>query len=369
MKGQWIGSYSGYTEGNMIINIDELTYCYQGYAFIHPTNSSLPSAATFIKTKDKSNQIELKQHLFAIHPANGSLVEYETIKQLFADDVYFISDVTVKVNYENDKLSIEWYAPDGKIGHAQIERNNPERSSDIAAKLIQWDDFKKAITDFIGGDFIFRGQNKPLRLRTSYHRTGRSDLLNFVHQDMPALLRYLTTKTSHFFNLQNPVENGALLYLAQHHGYPTPLLDWTYSPYVAAYFAFRSISNSDAANAKEDEYVRIYYFNHRLWHQNMRRIENILCPQLNLSVMEFVGIDNPRMMPQQSVTTITNVDDIEDYVMNNRVNGEEYLGAFDIRISERSNIVKELTFMGITTGSLFPGLDGVCGELKEKYFN
>ena len=37
-----------------------------------------------------------------------------------------------------------------------------------------------------------------------------------------------------------------LAYL-RHNGFPSPLLDWSYSPYVAAYFAFASASHAEAA--------------------------------------------------------------------------------------------------------------------------
>ena len=30
--------------------------------------------------------------------------------------------------------------------------------------------------------------------------------------------------------------------------------------------------------------------------------------------------------------------------------------------------MKELALMGINAGSLFPGLDGACEQLKERYF-
>jgi len=37
--------------------------------------------------------------------------------------------------------------------------------------------------------------------------------------------------------------------------------------------------------------------------------------------------------------------------------------------SERRHVMQELALMGITAGSLFPGLDGACESLKEQNFS
>jgi len=37
-------------------------------------------------------------------------------------------------------------------------------------------------------------------------------------------------------------------------------------------------------------------------------------------------------------------------------------------LRERDHVIRELRLMGITQGSLFPGLDGACEELRERFF-
>lgn len=75
------------------------------------------------------------------------------------------------------------------------------------------------------------------------------------------------------------------------------------------------------------------------------------------------------MIPQQAASTVTNIDDIEEYIAaKGKATHKAYLSAIDLPASERRKVITELGYMGITAGSLFPGLDGMCEELKERNF-
>jgi hypothetical protein len=154
----------------------------------------------------------------------------------------------------------------------------------------------------------------------------------------------------------------------QHHGYPTPLLDWTYSPYVAAFFAYRGISDEKAMQSMPDAKVRIFAFNQELWKSDFNQLAQLLPAGPHLSVSEFLALENERMIPQQAASTITNIDDIESYIVSKESPDKQYLFAIDLPIKDRKKVIQELEYMGITAGSLFPGLDGACEELRERNF-
>jgi FRG domain len=267
-------------------------------------------------------------------------------------------------------LDISWKTDIGTTGQASLPESRASQSSEIAPLSINtWKEFKEYAATFEPYKYIFRGQEDAAkwRLRTHFHRTGRSDLLRFLHQDIPELHRSLSNFTAHRFRLEVPDENGSFFALAQHHGYPTPLLDWTYSPFVAAYFAYNDLVK-DKRN--DDRKVRIFIFDRENWYKCYPQISKLAPARPHFSILDVAAINNPRMVQQQALVSVTNVDDIESYIRNREQEAEQtFLQVIDLPASSCKEVMQELSLMGITAGSLFPGLDGVCKQLKERFFD
>ena len=90
----------------------------------------------------------------------------------------------------------------------------------------------------------------------------------------------------------------------------------------------------------------------------------------NITILNTLAFGNTRAIPQQSISTTTNVDDMETHIRNvEQIRGNTYLQVLDISTLDRQFAMNELALMGITAGSLFPGLDGACESSKERNFD
>jgi hypothetical protein len=207
--------------------------------------------------------------------------------------------------------------------------------------------FLAKVSQLSGGRWLYRGQSMPFWSLTckidrepwiSLRRTqGRrsyeySILQKFKQRAAP----YLSTQ---------PQSDWEWLALAQHHGLPTRLLDWTTNPLVALFFA---VDGNDGSN---DGIVFCY-------HHPIPAISILDIPdpfvETELHLYEPRHI-SPRIAAQFSVLTA------EPDVENPR--NESKLSEWTIA-GDRTNLIrKRLGQLGITRASLFPGLDGIAQDL------
>ncbi|WP_413612754.1 FRG domain-containing protein [Bdellovibrio sp. HCB-110] len=369
MNGQWIGSYAGSSAGSIILNLDDRGTHFEGHAYAFEENNERPSTYASIITPGKGQMLEFEALILPIDPISGDLVDWKDIAHLYPGTI-FGKKVAIKLEYKNSVLEFEWRTDIGSNGIATLHKSESDKPTEYSpiAEVQTWDQFKSFVSSLEYRRFIFRGQEEAKRLRTSFHRTGRADLFFYINNDIPALYRHLSQRTKFIFNLDIPDQNGAFMNLAQHHGYPTPLLDWSYSPFVSAYFAYKNIKSSHADQAGDDQKVRIFMFDQKSWRKEYNQLKK-LSSWPHFSLLEFIAIENERMIPQQSISSVTNLDDIETYIRaKEKEKGQQFLKIIDLPLKERTRVMRELAVMGITAGSLFPGLDGACEEIRERFF-
>lgn len=228
---------------------------------------------------------------------------------------------------------------------------------------------------------VYRGSADAVRmLLTSLDRLGTEAhskrdleshiLRNFARQSRP--------------HVDAAADEWELLFAAQHHGVPTRLLDWTYSPLVAAHFATVAASHGSER--------AIWRLDWRAVHRRFGFPELALFTRdLDATLNEGKGTLTPwalfdswpadrqfacmveppsldaRIVAQSAVFTFTSDTSCSFDAFLERHGLADALTRFVIRAQDVACVRDQLDIVGMDERRLFPDLDGVAEGLRRYY--
>lgn len=228
-------------------------------------------------------------------------------------------------------------------------------------------------------DFVYKGlgdsrwqlQTTLMRLGGNFHELERSLLRNFKK-----------------YAMRSPVKHESewnWLAVAQHHGLPTRLLDWTYSPYVALHFATDNLDQYDRDGV-------IWCVNYVEVHRKLpSRLRAVLeCERSNAFTAEMLDRVSPTLADLEKLSRrdfgmFFEPPSLDDRIVNQfalfslmsspAAKMHEWLSRQGSAVVYRIIIPTELKWeardkldqANITERVLFPGLDGLSQWLRRHY--
>lgn len=239
--------------------------------------------------------------------------------------------------------------------------------------VLSWNDYKNWVGSLATTrkNYYCRGHaNESWNLQTSFHRESGQNgitLLQYLDTIIPEVHYHISAVLDEIIDLRKEEEFGAFLALTQHYGFPTPLLDWTLSPYIAAYFAFKEVNDKFPGS----DNVKIYIFDYLEWTKSFQQVLNLRDLDVNyVSVLRPYARFNPRIVPQQGAFTVSNVNDMEAYIFSRSTEvNKTFLYTALLSVKEKPNVLRELNLMGINEMTLFPCIDGICRAMKSQFFS
>ena len=219
-------------------------------------------------------------------------------------------------------------------------------------------------------------------LLTSLDRLGGTDPPHTkAHLEAHILRNFARYSRPHLPGL--PANHWELLVIAQHHGVPTRLLDWSYSPLVAAHFATRGAApGQDCA----------------IWRLDWQRVHAAFgLPDLSLLIEDLLGLGvtgsggpftpwdlfrgdvesfacmieppslDARIVAQAGAFTVCSESSLPFDAFLDREGLSDALTKFVVPASAVPHVRDQLDLAGIEERRLFPDLDGVAASIRRYY--
>jgi len=222
------------------------------------------------------------------------------------------------------------------------------------------------------GSIWYRGQsNKDWSLVPGYYRAKRqfseSTLLKRFKQNAAMLISDM------------PKDSFDWLFLMQHYGVSTRLLDWSESPLVALYFALSSyheydtdavlwslkpseLNRNGGIRAADEEFYIPSFEDDEVKNYSVESLNSNSRNEL-LPIAVIATRNNARIQAQHGVFTIHHLDQIsiED------IGDSSHVIKYIIPNDAKEKIAKQLSVLGFTKFQLFPELSSI-GEMIKKDF-
>lgn len=362
MELQQFGEVSGLDgPADLFLSIDEDKP--DEYFFSVLPKASAPFSVLATGSDASDGRIELKLKNYLRPGSNGGLI----FPVLSDDEKSALRSARLSMSRSGSGYSGEWSAA-GRRGTFDLKHLADERQFQ-AEVLGSWADYKQwaAVASGSLNASLFRGHgDSRFDLKTTLHRAGRNRLDRYCSEILPRFHAEVEGELGLRLDMANGADYSVVLGLAQHHGLPTPMLDWTASPYVAAFFAFADAL--EAADHRADAtHVRIFALTRSFVDMTSPPSVVLTLPGPFVSSLSISSRHNARLRAQQGRFIVTNVASLGAFLRSGeRKSGERFLYAVDVPVTCAREALEDLAFMGLTAATMFPGLDGVCRSLRHE---
>jgi len=205
-------------------------------------------------------------------------------------------------------------------------------------------------------ELLFRGQRQDKKLLPKLARLSLNGNIKSIEILMLNEFKRASLPLAEF----EPKDDWDWLALAQHHGLPTRLLDWTYSALVALWFAVQN-------PPKDRENGIVWVLKSEI--SDFRDTEKFGDPFKNNATKIFRSrVVSKRISAQAGVFTAHRID-VSNKVVQFESNAtfREKLTRLIIPAENFSSIRASLKMMGVNHSTVFPDIDGLCQHLERRF--